>query len=155
MKNAAENSLPALGGPNDRRGFMKHCGAVLVAGAAAGGMATGAVAKVPGAKLSTYKGKYAIDSHRVVDGFFASPRGRTRLDIVVVIPASGTLDAAAEETARSYAARGWLAIAPNLTATYKGAALGGKSAMVAALMGDLPRLKRFARGNGTVAVIAA
>ncbi len=74
---------------------------------------------------------------------------------MLIVPASGALDAAAEAMARSYAAAGYLAIAPDLPASYGGARAGGKPALVAALMRDVPRLRRLARGNGTVAVVTA
>lgn len=139
-----------------RRSFLGRAGVASAVGVAAAGMASNAAAAVlPGAKVKTYTGKYAIDGHRIVDGFMASPRGKTKLDVVVVISESGTLDSAAEATARSYAAQGWLAIAPNLPSTYRGAALAGKPAMVEALMRDMPRLERLARGSGKVVIAAA
>lgn len=138
-------------GQVSRRGFLGRAGVTSVVGIAAGGMATNAAAAIlPGAKISTYKGKYAVDGHRVIDGFMASPRGKTNLDVVVLVSESGKLDAAAEAAARGYAASGWLAIAPDLSATYRGA---DKAAMVAALNRDLPRLKRLGRGSGKVAVV--
>lgn len=133
-----------------RRAFLGHAGI----GAAAAGIAVNpAAAALSGASIKTFKGKYAIDGHRIVDGFMASPRGKTGLDVVVLLSESGKLDAAAEAAARSYAASGWLAIAPDLPATYRAAAPAGKPAMVAALTRDVPRLKRLARGSGKVAIV--
>ena len=141
----------ALAAPCNRRGFMTRVAAapVVVAGAAGLGSAVAA------GNVHTYKGRYAIDSHRIVDGFFARPRGTAALDIVLVIPQSGTLDAAAEQMAQGYAANGYLAIAPNLPTSYRGAALGGKQAMVDAPLSDMPRLKGMPRASGKVAVVAA
>ena len=130
-----------------RRGFL----ALPVAGIAV----ASAGAAIAGAAIHSFKGRYAVDGHRIVDGFFAAPRTGSMLDVVLVIPASGALDATAEATARSYAADGWLAIAPNLPATYRDAAPFGKSAMVAALMQDVSRFQRLTRTNGRVTVIAA
>ena len=59
---------------------------------------------------------------------------------------------AIQARARSFAAQGWLAIAPDLSATYRRAALGGRPALVAAMMRDLPRFRRMARGSGKVMV---
>ena len=138
-------------GQVSRRSFLGRAGAVSAAGVVAAG-AINPAAAFAGNSVKTYKGKYAVDSHRVIDGFMASPKGKTGLDVVVVVSESGKLDAAAEATARRYAASGWLAIAPDLGATYKG---GDKQAQVAALTRDLPRLKRLSRSSGKVAVVAA
>lgn len=152
MSNLSNDS--ANSGQVSRRRFLGRAGVTSAVGIAASGMATSAAAAIlPGAKINTYKGKYAIDSHRIVDGFMASPRGKTDLDVVVLISESGKLDAAAEAAARSYAASGWYAIAPDLPATYRTASLGGKAAMVEALTRDMPRLKRMARGSGKVAIV--
>ncbi|URW74901.1 hypothetical protein M9980_10025 [Sphingomonas donggukensis] len=155
MAHATIDAVDTLVGPVSRRGFIGRCAVAPVAGIAAGSVASGAAAAVAGGNVRGFTGKYAIDSHRIIDGFFAAPRGRTGMDVVVVLPTRGAPAGAAEATARSYAAQGWLAIAPNLAATYKGAALLGQPAMVAAMMRDLPRLKRHARGSGRVAVVAA
>ena len=134
-----------------RRAFIGHAG---IGVAAAGVAVNPAAAALSGGDVKTFKGKYAVDGHRIVDGVIAAPRGKTGLDVVVLISESGKLDAAAEAKARSYAASGWLAIAPDLPATYRSAAPGGKAAMVDALMRDVPRLKRLARSSGKVAVVA-
>ena len=136
----------------NRRSFLGRAGAVSAAGVVAAS-AINPAAAFAGSGVKTYKGKYAIDSHRVIDGFMAAPKGKMGLDVVVVVSESGKLDSAAEATARRYAASGWLAIAPDLGATYRKA--GDKQAMVAALTRDLPRLKRMARGSGKVAVVVA
>jgi hypothetical protein len=150
----AANPGQANRGQVSRRRFLGRAGAASAAGIAASGMAASAAAAVlPGATINTFKGKYAVDGHRIVDGFMASPRGKTGLDVVVLVSESGKIDAAAEAAARSYAASGWLAIAPDLPATYRAAALAGKPAMVAALTRDVPRLKRLARGSGKVAIV--
>ncbi len=139
-------------GQVSRRSFLGRAGAVSAAGVVAAGTITPAAA-FAGSSMRTYKGKYAIDSHRVIDGFMASPKGKTGLDVVVVVSESGKLDAAAEATARRYAASGWLAVAPDLASTYSKA--GDKRAMVAALTRDLPRFERLSRKGGKVTVVAA
>lgn len=138
-------------GQVNRRSFLGRAGAVSAAGVVAAGTINPAAA-FAGSSVRTYKGKYAVDSHRVIDGFMAAPRGKTGLDVVVVVSESGKLDAAAEATARRYAASGWIAIAPDLSATYRST---DKQAMVAALTRDLPRLKRLSHSSGKVAVVAA
>ncbi len=136
----------------NRRGFIGRVAAAPAIVAATSGVATAAGF---GPAIKVYKGRYAIDGHRIVDGFFASPRGKARMDMVVVIPATGTLDAAAETMARSYAADGYMAIVPNLPTSYRAASIGGKPAMVAALMRDMPRIRAMAQSSGKVAVVAA
>lgn len=140
-------------GQVSRRSFLGRAGAVSAAGVVATATISPAAA-FAGSGMQTYKGKYAVDSHRVIDGFMASPRGKMSLDVVVVVSENGTLDSAAEATARRYAASGWLAIAPDLPATYAKAS-GDKQAMVAALTRDLPRLEKLSRGSGKVAIVAA
>lgn len=146
-----DTEMAGLAGPCNRRGFIARCVAAPVV--AAGGI--GLNAAVAAGSIKTFKGRYAIDSHRIVEGYFAAPRGAGKLDVVLVIPRSGTLDAAAETMARGYAADGYLAIAPNLPTSYRAAALGGKQSMVAALLRDMPRMKRLAQGSGKVVVVAA
>ena len=141
----------AIASTCNRRGFIARCAAAPAVVVAASGLSVAGAAT----RVKTYKGRYAIDSHRVINGYFASPRGGDACDVVLVIPQSGTLDAAAETMARGYAANGYLAIAPDLPSSYRAASPAGKSAMVAALMRDMPRLKRMSRGSGKVAVVAA
>ncbi len=135
----------------NRRSFLGRAGAVSAAGVVAAGAINPAMA-FAGNSVRTHKGKYAVDSHRVIDGFMAVPKGKTDLDVVVVVSESGKLDSTAEATARRYAASGWIAFAPDLASTYKST---DKQAMVAALTRDLPRLKRLSLGSGKVAVVAA
>jgi len=130
-----------------RRGFIGTAG---IASVALGGMTTQAMAAVSGAKVKTYKGKYAVDSHRIVNGFMAAPRGKTNLDIVLLVSENGKLDAAAEAAARGYAASGWIAFAPDLPSTYD---TNDKAAMVEALTRDVPRFKRLGHGSGKVAIV--
>lgn len=144
MANLSNDTKTA--GRISRRGFIGTAG---VASVAMGGV-TQAAAAIGGAKVKTYKGKYAVDSHRIVDGFMAAPRGKDNLDVVVLVTENGKLDAAAEAAARGYAASGWAAFAPDLAATY---GTTDKAAMIAALDRDMPRLKRLAQGSGKVAIV--
>ncbi|WP_066657555.1 MULTISPECIES: twin-arginine translocation signal domain-containing protein [unclassified Sphingomonas] len=140
-------------GQVSRRSFLGRAGAISAAGVVAASTVTPALA-LGGNGVRTYKGKYAIDSHRVIQGFVAGPRGKAYSDIVLVVSENGAIDAAAEATARRYAASGWLAVVPDLPATYDGTA-GNKQAMIEALNGDLPRFKRMVRKTGKVAIVAA
>jgi hypothetical protein len=141
-----------LTGKTSRRGFLARCGAVPVAGVATGGLASSAFAAT---STRSYAGKYAIDGHRIVDGYFVWPRKRDQADIVVVVSESGKPTAAAQAIAQRHGASGRIAIVPNLQTSYAGASLLGKGAMVAALMDDLPRLKRMARSSGQVSFVTA
>lgn len=151
--NELETSAPTfLTGNASRRGFLARCGAVPIAGVVGSGIATSAFAATA---TKTYKGKYAIDGHRIVDGYFVWPRKRNRADIVVVVSDSGAPTAAAQAVAQRLGANGRIAIVPHLQTSYAGASLLGKGAMVAALMDDLPRLKAMSRSSGRVSFVTA
>jgi hypothetical protein len=136
----------------NRRGFLARCGALSIAGLAGGGLASSAFAA---SSVRIYKGKYAIDGHRIVDGYFVWPRKRDRSDIVVVVSDSGKPTAAARAVAQRHGANGRIAIVPHLPASYADASLLGKAAMVTALMNDLPRLRGMARSSGRVSFVTA
>ena len=151
MSNIVKDAATALQGNLSRRGFMGTCGAVSIAGA------TGAFAApaLGAGSVRVYSGQYAVDSHRIVDGYFAWPRRRANADVVVVIGEAGVPDAESKAIARRHAANGRIAIVPHLAATYRDQALGGKPALVAAMTRDLPRLRKMARASGTVSVVSA
>ena len=155
MTNYASDTAPSvassLQGKVSRRGFMGTCGVVSVAGAT-GAFAAPAFANGP---IAVHDGRFAVDSHRIVDGYFAWPRRHTNADVVVVIGESGIPDAASKAIARNHAANGRIAVVPHLAATYRDRTLGGKPALVAAMMSDLPRLRTMLRASGTVSVVAA
>lgn len=88
--------------------------------------------------------RYALRGGKVLDGYFASPRGKANLGVVVVMSDQAGVDAKAQETARRYAHAGYLAIAPDLGATFKG---GSRDAMVAQMMKTVPELKRLSHSN--------
>lgn len=107
------------------------------------------------ARLRIYEGKYAIDSHKIVDGYFAMPRStRAAMDILVVIPGANGIDDAVRDTVRRHALAGKIAFAPDLAKTSSKGALG-RDATIADFVSHAPRLKRHARGNGTVKLVAA
>ena len=137
----------------DRRQVMARAGSL--AGAAAIGVATPAWAtSSTDRRLNIYEGQYAIDSHKIVDGYFAAPRGRTGMDVLVVIPGEGGIDNAVRDLVRRHALAGNLAIAPDLAKT-AGTRFSSRDAMIADFVAHVPRLKKHSRGNGTVRIIAA
>jgi hypothetical protein len=95
--------------------------------------------------------RYALRGGKMIDGYFAAPRGKANLGVVVVMPDQVGVDAKAQETARRYAHAGYLAIAPDLGATFKG---GSRDAMVAQMMKTVPELKRLSHSNSKVARIS-
>jgi hypothetical protein len=146
----ATSRAAAVGGGLSRRRLIGG-GAALSLGAMAGP----AAAFVGGGHVvRTFRGRYAIDSHRVVDGVLATPKGRERHDVVVVYARPGTAHAAVEAEAQRHAAAGRVAIAPDLGRTYPTAAALGHAAAVAALTADLPRYKRLGRKAGQLSVVA-
>lgn len=94
--------------------------------------------------------RYVLRGGKVLEGYFASPRGKANLGVVVVMPDQASVDAKAQETARRYAHAGYLAIAPDLGATFKG---GSRDAMVAQMMKTVPELKRLSHSNSKVSRI--
>lgn len=144
--------------PVGRRGAMGRIAALSVVPAIVGsgvlGFAGSALAATSpdDSRLNARKLRYAIRGGKVIDGYFAAPRGKANLGLVVVIHDENGLDAKAEDTARRYALAGYSAIAPDLRATFKG---GDRDAAIAEMVNQLPHLKRSALGNGKVSVVAA
>ncbi len=139
----------------DRRGAITRMTALSAGAVIAGNVATAAWATNPqDRRLSIYEGKYAIDGHKVVDGYFATPRGRTGMDVLVVIPGAGGIDDATRDLVRRHALAGKIAFAPDLAKTTV-ARFASRDAMIADFVHNAPRLRRLARGNGTVRVVAA
>ena len=141
-----------------RRGAMRRIAALSVAPAIAGsgvlGFAGAALAATStnDSRLRVSRTRYAIRGGRIIDGYFAAPRGKINLGMVVVIHDEEGLDAKAEDTARRYALAGYQAIAPDLRATFRG---DSRDAMLAELVHQLPNLKRSALSNGKVSIVAA
>ena len=136
---------------NRRQLIGRTAAAVAVGSVAMPAWATSAT----DARLRIYEGKYAIDGHKIVDGYFASPRGnRSKMDVLVVIPGANGIDDAVRDTVRRHALAGRIVIAPDLAKT-SGKALLGRDAMIADIVAHAPRLKRHARGSGTVTLVAA
>jgi hypothetical protein len=161
MSNLNDRAGTAIDGliqaPLGRRSVMRRMAALSVAPVVAGsgilgfaGAASAATGTDP--RLNANRLRYAIRGGKIIDGYFAAPRGKSNLGVVVVIHDEDGLDAKAEETARRYALAGYYAIAPDLPATFKS---GSRDAMIADMMKTVPNLKRFAQGNGKVSVVAA
>ena len=151
---SVDTSAASLGGKLatvtiDRRRMM-GAAALAVAGVAA----APAFGMVGEAGLSTFRGQYAIHGGHLLSGYFASPKGKTNLGVVVLMAEQGTSQARVDAAAQRHARAGYLAIAPDLAATYSGSAVMGRDAMVADLMAVLPNLKRLPLGNGQVAVVS-
>ena len=131
--------------------------ALSVAGSAAGLAAPAAAAMASAdSRLATFKGRYAIHGGKIINGYFASPRGKTQLNVVLVIPGEQGLDARTQAAVRRHALAGCLAIAPDLTAKQGNVPAGaGRDAILAELIAAVPNLKHLPHGNGRVTVIAA
>lgn len=133
--------------PVGRRGVV----VALSAAPAVFGFAGSAFAAVTDDSLNARNVRYALRGGKVLEGYFASPRGKANLGVVVVMPDQAGADAKAQETARRYAHAGYLAIAPDLGATFKG---GSRDAMVAQMMKTVPELKRLSHSNSKVSRIS-
>ncbi|MGY4396818.1 hypothetical protein ACVWZA_002003 [Sphingomonas sp. UYAg733] len=149
--------------PLNRRSVVGGMAAVPIAASAVAGFSAPAMAAPSMAaaidptdsRLSIFKGRYALANGKIVEGYFASPRGKTKLNVVVLMTRGDTLDAETENEARRHALDGYLAIVPDLKATSGTSALGGRGAMLADMMTAIPGLKRMSHGNGHVRVIGA
>jgi hypothetical protein len=134
----------------DRRKLMGGM-AVLTA---ASTVATPAFAAVAGPEVRTLRAAYALRGGMTINGFFAAPKGKTGLGVVLVVPAND--GEAGEEIALRYAHSGFLAIAPDFAKAQGNAAAGAaRDTKVAELMRAMPGLKKIMQGNGRVTVVAA
>jgi len=140
-----------------RRGAMSRMAVATAAGIVAPVLAP--VAHAAGGTdgdLRAFKGRYALRGGRVIDGYFVSPKGKTDLDVVVVLHGENGFDAGARALAHDYARAGKLAIVPDMPATYSGLmALAGRDAHVADIKGLSPAFGRHLRGNGKVEFVSA
>lgn len=135
----------------DRRKFMGRA-AVLGVASVVAAPAMAAI-KADDAGLRTLRARYELRNGTMITGLFAAPKGKTDLDVVLVMPANG---ASAEEVALRYADRGYLAIAPDLAKAQGRASAGAaRETKVAEVMRALPGLKRMMNGNGRVVIVTA
>lgn len=140
-----------------RRGAISRMAVAAAAGMAAPVLAPAARAAAgPEDGLQIFKGRYALRGGRVIDGYFVSRKGKTDLDVVVVLHGEKGFDAGARALAHDYARAGKLAIVPDMPATYNGlTALAGRDARVADIKGMSPAFGSHLRGNGKVEFVSA
>ena len=105
--------------------------------------------------IKTFRGRFGIHGGAIINGYFAAPRGRSELDTIVVLPGKDSLPARTQAVAARYAAAGYLAIAPDLAATYRGGAFPSRDKMIADFSRQLPNLKRMPLSNGSIRVVIA
>lgn len=119
--------------------------ALSAVGAAIPASAVAALPRTPDKRLRTFEGRYAVDSHKIVDGYFVSPKNKTDLDVVMVVPGPGGSIAAARDEAERRALAGAYAVVPALP--------GDAAAMKAEIEDMLPRLRGLAQGSGKVSFV--
>lgn len=145
-----------VGAPVARRTVMRRIAALPVASAMAGsgmvGLAGSAVAATRDSRIQARDLRYAISGGRILDGFFAAPRGKTNLGVIVVIHDENGLDSTARATAIRYAQAGYYAVAPDLRKNFGGL---DHDARVAEMVRTAPHLKRLPHGNGNVTIVSA
>ncbi|MES2056462.1 MAG: hypothetical protein V4564_11035 [Pseudomonadota bacterium] len=144
--------------PINRRKVVAGMAVAPIATSAIGGVAAPAMAATidpSDARINAYKGQYALSGGKIIDGYFAQPRGKTNLNVVLVMPKGNALDAETENEVRRHALAGYLAIAPDLKATGGALSLAGRDAMIADMMTALPGLKKMAHGNGHLRIVGA
>jgi hypothetical protein len=134
----------------DRRKLM---GGIAVL-AAASTVAAPALAAVTGPDVRTLRAAYALRGGKTINGFFAAPKGKGDLGVVLVVAAND--GEAVEEIALRYARSGFLAIAPDFAKAQGDAGAGAaRDTKVAEVMRAMPGLKKMMQGNGRVTVVAA
>jgi hypothetical protein len=134
----------------NRRKLMGGMAALTVAST----VASPAIAAVAGPDVRTLRAAYALRGGMTINGFFAAPKGKADLGVVLVVPAND--GATAEEIALRYARKGFLAIAPDFAqAQGKAAAGAARDTKVAEVMRAMPGLEKIMQGNGRVTVVAA
>ncbi len=105
-------------------------------------------------RVRAFHARYALSNGKAINGFFAAPRGKQSLDVVLVMPSNDA--SLSEAVARSYAVRGYLAIAPDFAKAQGDASAGAsRDAKAAELMRSIPAMKRMMRGSGRVAIVTA
>lgn len=103
--------------------------------------------------LRAFKGHYALKGGDMLAAAFASPRGKTGLDTVVLVPSRDGFGPDLKAKMRSYARAGKLVVAPDLEATYADHAILGYDAMVRDVLDKAVRFSRSALGNGRMSVV--
>jgi len=157
MTDATDRPINLARAPLGRRTVMQRMAALPVASAVAGsgivGFATSAAAATGvDPRLNAKNLRFAISGGRILDGYFAGLRGKTNLDVVLVLHGENGLDSVAEETARRYALAGYYAVAPDLGKNFAGLDHGSQ---VAEMVKIAPKLKRLPHGNGNVRIVSA
>ena len=143
--------------PLGRRSVMRRMAALPIASAVAGtgivGFATSAAAATgTDPRIRAKNLRFAISGGRILDGYFASPRGKANLDVIVVLHGENGLDSTAQDTARRYALSGYFAVAPDLGKNFAGLDHGSQ---VAEMVKLAPKLKRMAHSSGNVRIVSA
>lgn len=150
------NAIASLG----RRKVMQGA-AATAAGAVLTGVSSPALAAVGAAlqddsPLNTFEGAYALAGGAIVHGFFTSPRNKTGLGVVVMLPGTDGLTNALKAKARRQALGGSMVFVPDLRATPRRMFTGGShDAAVANIVALAPGFRRHMHGNGTVRFVAA
>lgn len=141
-----------------RRGAISRMAVAAAAGAAApaiSSVAHAATGFTGTSGLRTFKGKYALRNGQIIDGYFVAPKGKTALDVVVVLHGENGFDAKARVLADRYARAGKLAIVPDLAATYGAAALSGRESRVADIKRLAPVFANSMHASGKIEYVSA
>ena len=134
----------------NRRALMGGMAALT----AASTVAAPALAAVTGPDVRSLRVAYALRGGMTINGFFAAPKGKGDLGVVLVVPAND--GDAVEEIALRYARSGFLAIAPDFAKAQGEAGAGAaRATKVAEVIRAMPGLKKLMQGNGRVTVVAA
>ncbi|MDO7843139.1 dienelactone hydrolase family protein [Sphingomonas immobilis] len=149
----SETGLQA--GGVSRRGAI---GLMAAATAGAAGVPGGALAStlLPGAaKIHSIDAQYALPGGRIVEGYFARPSGKTSLDVLLVMHGEAGYGDAAQQTAARYAAKGYLAIALDLKASFGKKVGNDRAALISEARKMVPAFAKMTHANGRVTLVEA
>ena len=144
-------------GAVNRRAALGGIAALSAIGAIAGstpGMFRDGGFTIGDTGLRSFRAHYALKGGDMIAASFAAPRGKSRLDTVVLMPGKDGFGPDLQARMRRYARAGKLVVAPDLEATYADHGLIGYDAMVRDVMGKVTRLSRGPLGNGRMSVVA-
>ena len=141
----------------NRRAALGGIAALSAVGAMAGStpalMRDGAIA-LGDLGLRAFNAHYALKGGDMIAASFAVPRGKTGLDMVVLMPGKSGFGADLAAKMRRYARAGKLVIAPDFQATYADHALIGYEAMVRDVTDKVTRLGRSQLASGRMSIVA-
>ncbi|WP_404372336.1 hypothetical protein AB5I39_05755 [Sphingomonas sp. MMS24-J45] len=104
--------------------------------------------------LRSFHARYALRGGDVLAASFAAPRGKIKIDTVVLMPGKDGFAPDLKAKMRRYARAGKYVVAPDFEATYRNTAIAGYDAMVRDMLDKVRRLSLGSIGNGRLSIVA-